>query len=188
MSVLSTYQELSQATSQWPPGSEGFGSEQHRRYVAMSFAGEAGEAADALKKHLAGMPLDRDKVRGELGDVSWSLAAACELVAGSFATLIDSATDKLGRIGRDPFEMALCMSKHASAFGTYAYVNTRLQGGLFELDATAFFFVALCKALDFSLDEVLEANLQKLAKRYPSGSYSHQDSIARRDVKEVTPC
>lgn len=41
----------------------------------MGLCGEAGEAIDIVKKHLAqGHPLDREKLIGELGDIAWYLA------------------------------------------------------------------------------------------------------------------
>jgi len=41
----------------------------------MGLCGEAGEAIDLVKKHLAqGHPLDREKLIKELGDVAWYLA------------------------------------------------------------------------------------------------------------------
>ena len=41
----------------------------------MGLCGEAGEAIDLVKKHLAqGHPLDREKLIAELGDVAWYLA------------------------------------------------------------------------------------------------------------------
>lgn len=41
----------------------------------MGLCGEAGEAIDLMKKHLAqGHPLDRDALIKELGDVAWYLA------------------------------------------------------------------------------------------------------------------
>ena len=44
--------------------------------LALGVAGEAGEVADLLKKHLGhGHPLDRDKAAKELGDVLWYVAA-----------------------------------------------------------------------------------------------------------------
>lgn len=46
--------------------------------AALGLAGEAGEAADALKKHLFhGHPLDADAVAKEIGDVLWYAAAVC---------------------------------------------------------------------------------------------------------------
>jgi len=41
----------------------------------MGLCGEAGEAIDLVKKHLAqGHPLDREALIGELGDVAWYIA------------------------------------------------------------------------------------------------------------------
>lgn len=58
----------------------------HREHLAnagLGLAGESGEAADIVKKHLfQGHDLDRDKMRIELGDVLWYLdylAAECGL-------------------------------------------------------------------------------------------------------------
>lgn len=78
----------------------------------MGLCGEAGEAIDIVKKHLAqGHELDRDKLIKELGDVAWYLAE------------------------------------------------------------TAY-------ALDVSLEEVCQRNIQKLRSRYPEG-FSTERSIDR---------
>ena len=43
--------------------------------AAMGLAGEAGETADLIKKHLFhDHPLDREKLKSELGDVLWYVA------------------------------------------------------------------------------------------------------------------
>lgn len=45
---------------------------------AMGLAGEAGEVADLVKKHLFHqVPLDRDKLIKELGDVRWYFEVLC---------------------------------------------------------------------------------------------------------------
>lgn len=78
----------------------------------MGLCGEAGEAIDIVKKHLAqGHELDREHLIKELGDIAWYLA--------------ETAT-----------------------------------------------------ALDVSLEEVLQGNINKLKKRYPEG-FSVQDSKER---------
>ena len=80
----------------------------------MGLCGEAGEAIDVVKKHLAqGHDLDRDRLIKELGDVAWYLA--------------ETAT-----------------------------------------------------ALDISLEEVLERNLEKLRARYPEG-FDAQRSLHREE-------
>ena len=78
----------------------------------MGLCGEAGEAIDIVKKHLAqGHDLDREKLIKELGDIAWYLA--------------ETAT-----------------------------------------------------ALDVTLEEVLEGNIEKLRRRYPEG-FDSQHSIHR---------
>ena len=80
----------------------------------MGLCGEAGEAIDVVKKHLAqGHELDRERLIKELGDVAWYLA--------------ETAT-----------------------------------------------------ALNVTLEEVLEGNLQKLRARYPEG-FDAQRSLHREE-------
>lgn len=86
----------------------------------MGLCGEAGEAIDLVKKHLAqGHELNRDALIKELGDVAWYLAETA-------------------------------------------------------------------RALDVSLEEVCQRNLDKLRQRYPEG-FSAADSLRRVDAKGGKP-
>lgn len=63
--------------------------EQQLANAALGLAGEAGEVADTLKKHLFhSHPLDRDGVVKELGDCLWYVAA--------MATVLDIELDEIG--------------------------------------------------------------------------------------------
>lgn len=82
--------------------------------LGLGIAGEAGETADLVKKHIGhGHPLDLDKLKKEIGDVLWYAAAL------------------------------------AAHFG-------------------------------LTLEEVAQANVEKLRKRYPDG-FSTEASLARVD-------
>lgn len=49
-----------------------------------------------------------------------------------------------------------------------------------ELGDVCWYIAMICDALDFNLEEVMQANIDKLKKRYPNG-FSEQDSINRQE-------
>ena len=64
----------------------------------MGLCGEAGEAIDLVKKHLAqGHPLDRDALIGELGDVAWYLAETARALDCDLETVLRRNIEKLER-------------------------------------------------------------------------------------------
>lgn len=64
--------------------------------VGLGLAGEAGEVADLLKKHLChGHELDRDRLVDELGDVCWYIARACNLFDLSLEQVLVGNIQKL---------------------------------------------------------------------------------------------
>ena len=71
----------------------------------MGLCGEAGEAIDIVKKHLAqGHELDRDALIKELGDVAWYLAEAATAIDIDLETILRMNIDKLKRRYPDGFE------------------------------------------------------------------------------------
>ena len=64
----------------------------------MGLCGEAGEAIDLVKKHLAqGHPLDRDALIGELGDVAGYLAETARALDCDLETVLRRNIEKLER-------------------------------------------------------------------------------------------
>ena len=62
----------------------------------MGLCGEAGEAIDLVKKHLAqGHELDRKKLAKELGDVAWYLAETAHAIGYDLETILQMNIDKL---------------------------------------------------------------------------------------------
>lgn len=62
----------------------------------MGLCGEAGEAIDLVKKHLAqGHPLDREKLIGELGDIAWYLAETATVLEVDLETVLARNIEKL---------------------------------------------------------------------------------------------
>lgn len=64
----------------------------------MGLCGEAGEAIDIVKKHLAqGHELDREALIGELGDVAWYLAETATALGVSLEEVLARNIEKLKR-------------------------------------------------------------------------------------------
>ena len=64
----------------------------------MGLCGEAGEAIDIVKKHLAqGHELDREGLIKELGDVAWYLAEAAFALDATLEEVCQGNIDKLRR-------------------------------------------------------------------------------------------
>ena len=62
----------------------------------MGLCGEAGEAIDLVKKHLAqGHELDKEKLARELGDVAWYLAETAHAIGYDLETILQMNIDKL---------------------------------------------------------------------------------------------
>lgn len=64
--------------------------------VGLGLAGEAGEVADEIKKHLHhGHPLNKDKLVKELGDVCWYAALAATVLDVTLEEVMQTNIDKL---------------------------------------------------------------------------------------------
>ena len=62
----------------------------------MGLCGEAGEAIDMVKKHLAqGHELDKEKLAKELGDIAWYLAETAYAIGYPLEDILQMNIDKL---------------------------------------------------------------------------------------------
>lgn len=69
-----------------------------KRFINFSFGltGETGEVIDCLKKHLFhGHPLDREKLKIELGDVMWYVATLATTAGISLQDVAEANIEKL---------------------------------------------------------------------------------------------
>lgn len=65
-------------------------------HAALGLTGEAGEFADAIKKHTVyGRPLDRGNAIEELGDLMWFVALGCASLGVTMAEVAQQNIDKL---------------------------------------------------------------------------------------------
>ena len=87
--------------------------------AALGLAGEAGETADALKKHLFhGHPLDRDALAKEIGDVLWYVAAVCTAAGFSLDDVAAGNVAKLRARYLDGFSEAASRNRAHEEPGT----------------------------------------------------------------------
>lgn len=71
----------------------------------MGLNGEAGECADAIKKHLfQGHELDKQHLAYELGDIAWYLALAADAIGYDLETILRMNIGKLKERYPDGFD------------------------------------------------------------------------------------
>ena len=65
-------------------------------HAALGLTGEAGEFADAVKKHVVyGKQLDLENLTEELGDILWYVALACNAMGTNFNEVMTQNIKKL---------------------------------------------------------------------------------------------
>lgn len=80
--------------------------------LALGVAGEAGEVADLVKKHIGhGHPLDREKLSKELGDVLWYVARMAATIGYDLAFIANQNIDKLTARYPDGFTTAASLNR-----------------------------------------------------------------------------
>ena len=78
----------------------------------MGLCGEAGEAIDLVKKHLAqGHELDRERLIGELGDIAWYLAEVATVLEVDLETVLSRNIEKLKARYPEGFDTARSVNR-----------------------------------------------------------------------------
>ena len=89
--TINEYQKLAMRTS-----NRGISPDYHILNGALGLAGESGEVADMVKKHLMqGHELDRVHVAKELGDTCWYIAETATAIGYDMETIMQMNIDKL---------------------------------------------------------------------------------------------
>lgn len=80
--------------------------------AALGLCGEAGEAADIIKKHIFhNHELDRDSLIKELGDVAWYLAEAATALGVTLEEVFSKNIEKLQKRYPDGFDYQKSISR-----------------------------------------------------------------------------
>ncbi len=83
----------------------------------LGLSGELGEVTDMLKKflyHRNGKPLDRDKLKDELGDVLWYFSVLCSTLDLTFEEVMDANITKLEKRHENGFTPRYVSDSHIS--------------------------------------------------------------------------
>lgn len=93
------YQRLASVTRHKWPKKEG-----HLADCGLGLAGEAGEVADIIKKHLsASKAMDVEKVKYELGDIMWYIASLCDCLELNMDEVAEANIEKLRKRHGDSY-------------------------------------------------------------------------------------
>lgn len=70
----------------------------------LGLCGESGEVADIIKKHtFQGHPLDKERIKKELGDVAWYMAVLADVLGFSLSDVLETNVEKLRKRYPDGF-------------------------------------------------------------------------------------
>ena len=170
----------------------------HAEHMALGILGELGEILDAVKKHYVyGKPLDKVNLMEEVGDIFWYLAGLVHVFGKpdglDFAEFekVEINQEKLDA-SRSVMQFSLITLCKPIAVCTSDLVSAVMDGNDAELKDCIGIIAAVlhgtARLLDVDLDEALERNIAKLAKRY-GDKYTdyaavNRDTDAERDVLE----
>lgn len=184
---LNEYQKEAMVTGQHPSN------EPRLDLMAAGLAGEAGEVNDFFKKHyFHGHPLDREKLKKELGDVLWYVAFGADAI-GAKLDEIGVRADAMrllwagaGENEAATVSRAIKMLAFAAGNANYRvlcaqrfHIEAANAGIAEDLARVMFHVQEIAETFAFSIDEIMVANVAKCRARYPNG-FSQADSINRK--------
>lgn len=137
----------------------------------LGMIGELGEIADMIKKHIyQGHTLNKEKLKEEIGDFMWYYVKWLS---------IQNNSSKLFK----QFEEYLKKLDKNENFDRIIYSLERISNYMFNEHFRAFaleYVAELIAFSNFTLNEILKYNIQKLKKRYPAG-FEVEKSVNREE-------
>lgn len=151
-------------------------------HMAIGMAGEIGEVSE-----LVVVEPDRDKLIIELGDVEYYLAGLCKTVGFSLEVLYKVGYGNYLRNTDVERSALLCMMSGLAVLDSIKKTTMSLKEldtGLItlELSYVLAYLEHIRNHFKITREEVLEANIAKLSKRYSKGTYSNQQARERADI------
>ncbi len=155
--------------------------EKHLLHMRMGIKGELGELVDAYKKHLVyGKVLDRANAREELGDVMFYLVGLLpntEFDSSHTNSLLKNTG--LFKLLSPEAVMTLLLDYCDDLDKAAKKVSLQGEGSGILVTVLS----ELISYMGFTVEEVLQTNVDKLSKRY-KGAYSDAEALNRDVEKE----
>ena len=156
--------------------------EEHVMHMALGIAGEMGEIIDALKKHhIYGKILDQANIVEEVGDVAYYVAGLLSMTPELLETLEDGQLtvdlETLATAQQHTLHSVLSLNL---GFATILedIVDPIDEGFVDHVEGCVHTLHALVLLLNIDLEQALDINIAKLAKRY-GDKYSDYNAINR---------
>lgn len=157
--------------------------EMHLLHMRMGIKGELGELVDAYKKHLVyGKELDRANVREELGDVMfYCVGLLPNTQFSTYNTEVHLSNSGLFTMLSPAKVMGLILN-YATELEETAHKAANVDIGVGG-EKLVIILSELIHYMGFTVEEVLQTNVDKLSKRY-KGAYSDAEALNRDVEKE----
>lgn len=185
MEAIKTFEQYQSLASRTAPKHE-----DEKINFAMGIAGESGELIDLVKKFIFHKhQIDKIKIKKEAGDVLWYISQLMRIYditfEDAFATLkkYDELIELIKLHGNpDRLLKVSCLNLSQSVGNVSGYVDMsefytidKLKGNLANALKNFYFII---KIAGLTIEEVAEANIEKLKARYPDG-FDPEKSINR---------
>jgi NTP pyrophosphatase (non-canonical NTP hydrolase) len=135
----------------------------------LGLAGEAGEVLEVCDDIWEGADYDEELLIKEIGDCTWYAAALCEQIEVDLGDLV--AVDALALRDSPVIGLVIEACKVADyvkkvVAHDHALDRQRVIDGV---TYTMAYVKKICVELDFTLERVMQTNIDKLKRRYPTG-------------------
>ena len=146
--------------------------------------GELGEIADAWKKHtIYEQPLDKKNILEELGDFRFYLQVGLTELNQIYEEVVKHRNVPIDFQSWDHLKLFLRTAERISTVRDMVdekQTRAELRRNLYIV---ALHYGEMCRRFEVTEDQVIEANMTKLQKRYPSG-YTNEHAKLRLDKQE----
>lgn len=162
--------------------------ERNSLHAGYGLIAEIGEIADIFKRHIFyGKDIDIIHLKEEIGDAMWYLAIGCHARDVDLEMIQKSPQYLLGQDSlTDSQNMIMMVANSSYVIFSYYKDNTLCKSEeLIYLGTIYDCLKSLCHLNGFTLEEVMDLNIQKLRKRYPDG-FSKYDALNRDKENEMS--